>query len=97
EKVKDYPQLSVRVPEEVREKLQALSLVIRRPQWRLIAEAIDAFLKNLPAPVREAGAPGIAPDSHATTAPAAAPPGRYTTNDVPRPSSLATLMYPPLC
>ena len=44
EKVKDYPQLSIRLPWEVKAKLQALSLVHARPQWRLISDAIDCYL-----------------------------------------------------
>ena len=44
EKVKDYPQLSIRLPAEVKAKLQALSLVASRPQWRIIIEAIDCYL-----------------------------------------------------
>ena len=46
ERVKDYPQLSVRVPGDVKAKLQALSLVASRPQWRIITEAIDCFLRD---------------------------------------------------
>jgi predicted transcriptional regulator len=46
EKVKDYPQLSIRLPEEVKAKLHALSLVTSRPQWRIITDAIDAFLRD---------------------------------------------------
>ena len=48
EKVKDYPQLSVRLPADVKAKLHAISLVIARPQWRLITEAIDCYLKARP-------------------------------------------------
>jgi predicted DNA-binding protein len=48
EKVKDYPQLSIRLPEDVRAKLQALSVISSRPQWRLIAEAIECYLKQRP-------------------------------------------------
>ena len=44
EKVKDYPQLSIRLPGDVRAKLQALSVVTARPQWRLITEAIECYL-----------------------------------------------------
>jgi predicted DNA-binding protein len=46
ERVKDYPQLSVRLPGEVKAKLHALSLVTSRPQWRIIADAIDCFLRD---------------------------------------------------
>jgi hypothetical protein len=46
EKVKDYPQLSIRLPGDVKATLQALSLVTARPQWRIITEAIDAYLRD---------------------------------------------------
>jgi predicted transcriptional regulator len=46
EKVKDYPQLSIRLPGEVKATLQALSLVTSRPQWRIITEAIDVYLRD---------------------------------------------------
>lgn len=48
EKVKDYPQLSIRLPGDVRAKLQALSLVASRPQWRIITDAIDCYLRERP-------------------------------------------------
>src|ERR1019366_5669547 len=48
EKVKDYPQLSIRLPYEVKAKLQALSLVSARPQWRLITDAIECYLRQRP-------------------------------------------------
>jgi predicted DNA-binding protein len=48
EKVKDYPQLSIRLPGEVKAKLHALSLVTSRPQWRIITDAIDCYLRARP-------------------------------------------------
>ena len=48
EKVKDYPQLSIRLPIDSKVKLQALSVVSARPQWRLVADAIDCYLRELP-------------------------------------------------
>src|SRR5690348_10739327 len=48
ERVKDYPQLSIRLPAEVKAKLHALSLVSSRPQWRLITDAIDCYLRDRP-------------------------------------------------
>jgi predicted DNA-binding protein len=48
EKVKDYPQLSIRVPGEVKAKLQALSVIMSRPQWRLISDAIECYLEQQP-------------------------------------------------
>jgi predicted DNA-binding protein len=46
EKVKDYPQLSVRLPTDVKAKLQALSLIASRPQWRIITDAIDCYMRE---------------------------------------------------
>ena len=46
EKVKDYPQLSIRLPAEVKAKLQALSLIESRPQWRVITDAIDCYARG---------------------------------------------------
>ena len=48
EKVKDYPQLSIRLPSEVKATLQALSLIAGRPQWRIITDAIDCYLRERP-------------------------------------------------
>jgi predicted DNA-binding protein len=48
EKVKDYPQLSIRLPSEVKAKLQAISLIAARPQWRIITDAIDCYLRDQP-------------------------------------------------
>ena len=48
EKVKDYPQLSIRLPADVKAKLQALSLISSRPQWRLISDAIECYLRGRP-------------------------------------------------
>jgi hypothetical protein len=48
EKVKDYPQLSIRLPGEVKAKLQALSVITGRPSWRLITDSIECFLKDRP-------------------------------------------------
>src|SRR5687767_15377885 len=52
EKVKDYPQLSIRLPAEIKAKLQALSLISSRPQWRLISDAIECYLREQPDPER---------------------------------------------
>jgi predicted DNA-binding protein len=48
EKVKDYPQLSIRIPAEVKARLHALSIVSNQPQWRLVSEAIDCYLRDCP-------------------------------------------------
>lgn len=48
ERVKDYPQLSIRLPAEVKAKLQALSVISGRPQWRLITDSIECYLRQRP-------------------------------------------------
>jgi hypothetical protein len=50
EKVKDYPQLSIRLPGDVKDKLHALSVISARPQWRLISDAIECYLREQPEP-----------------------------------------------
>ena len=53
EKVKDYPQLSIRVPNEFKARLNALSVVTGLAQWRVIVEAINCFFLDLPDRDRE--------------------------------------------
>lgn len=53
EKVKDYPQLSIRVPIEFKARLNALSAVTGLAQWRVIVEAINCFFHELPESDRE--------------------------------------------
>jgi hypothetical protein len=48
ERVKDYPQLSIRVPLEFKARLNALSAVTGLSQWRVIMEAINCFKEDLP-------------------------------------------------
>jgi hypothetical protein len=53
EKVKDYPQLSMRVPAEMKARLNALSAVTGLSQWRIIVEALDCLVSGLPPTDRE--------------------------------------------
>ena len=53
ERVKDYPQLSIRVPLEFKARLNALSVVTGLAQWRVIMEAITCFNDDLPKPERD--------------------------------------------
>jgi predicted DNA-binding protein len=48
ERVKDYPQVSFRLPTDARDKLLALSKVRKQPQWRLIVESVECYLRDLP-------------------------------------------------
>jgi predicted DNA-binding protein len=52
EKVKDYPQLSVRVPPDIKTRVAALSLVRRTSQWHIITDAIECYFRDLPAAER---------------------------------------------
>ena len=47
EKVKDYPQLSVRLPHGVRDQLMALSQLRGQPQWRLVVDSVECYLRDL--------------------------------------------------
>lgn len=47
ERVKDYPQVSVRLPRGVRDKLIVLSQLRRQPQWRLIVDSVECYLRDL--------------------------------------------------
>ena len=53
EKVAEYPQISLRVPPEVRRRLNAVSAVRRQPQWRIMMEALDVYVQSLPWRERE--------------------------------------------
>ena len=50
ERVSDYPQLSVRLPPDVKLKLDALSMLQSQPQWRIMLESIECFIRALPEP-----------------------------------------------
>lgn len=53
ERVKDYPQLSIRVPQEMKARLNAVSAVTGLAQWRVVVEAINCFVHDLPTRDRE--------------------------------------------
>jgi hypothetical protein len=43
EKASDYQRLTIRLPEDVRDELEALSQELHLPQWRVIVDAIQAY------------------------------------------------------
>ena len=53
ERVRDYPQLSIRVPLEFKARLNALSAVTGLAQWRVIVEAITCLNDDLPKSERD--------------------------------------------
>jgi len=48
ERVKDYRQSSFRLPKVASDKLVALSTVRKQPQWRLVVESVECYLRDLP-------------------------------------------------
>jgi len=48
EKVKDYPQVSLRIPPDVKSQLHALSILNGKPQWRILIDAIECLVRALP-------------------------------------------------
>ena len=48
EKVSDYPQVMLRLPQGTKDVLDALSGVTGTPVWRLIDAAVDVYIRSLP-------------------------------------------------
>ena len=47
EKVSDYPQVMIRLPQATKDALDALSGLTGTPVWRLIDESVGVYLKQL--------------------------------------------------
>jgi hypothetical protein len=48
EKVSEYSQVSLRLPEATRALLDAISGMTGQPSWRVIEQALDAYVQRLP-------------------------------------------------
>ena len=48
EKVSDYKRLTIRLPPDVQGELVAASGALRRPQWRVLIDAIRAYVGSGP-------------------------------------------------
>lgn len=48
EKLSDYQRMTIRLPADVRAKLDAAGYVLGRPQWRVLVDAIQAFVGDAP-------------------------------------------------
>lgn len=48
ERVSDYPQVMIRLPQPTKDALDALSGATGTPIWRLIDLAVDGYIKGLP-------------------------------------------------
>ena len=51
--VKNYPQVSLRLPPETRSKLTALSAVCGIPQWRIIVDALNKYVRDQSSEARQ--------------------------------------------
>ena len=47
EKVKDYPQVSLRIPPILKSQLYALSILRAKPQWRVLIDALECLMREL--------------------------------------------------
>jgi len=47
EKVKDYPQVSLRIPPTLKLQLYALAILRSKPQWRILIDAIECLMREL--------------------------------------------------
>ena len=47
ERVSDYPQVMIRLPQATKDVLEALSGLTGTPVWRLIDQAVDVYVKQL--------------------------------------------------
>ena len=52
DRVRDYPQVSVRLPAETRTLLNAMSAISGKPQWRVVIDALESFYEAQPEPAR---------------------------------------------
>jgi LmbE family N-acetylglucosaminyl deacetylase len=46
EMVRDYPQVTLRLPPEIKAKLNALSAITAAPQWRVVSAALECFFRE---------------------------------------------------
>lgn len=49
ERVSDYPRFAVRLPGDVRAELEAAAGALKRPGWRVVIDAIKAYVGTGPA------------------------------------------------
>ena len=52
EKVSQYPQLTIRLPAATKAKLNTLSLLTGNPIWKIVDQAVEAYVQNMPEPER---------------------------------------------
>lgn len=47
ERVSDYPQVMIRLPQATKDVLEALSGLTGTPVWRLVDQAVEAYVRQL--------------------------------------------------
>jgi hypothetical protein len=53
EKSSEYQRMTIRLPDDVRSELDALGVVLVRPQWRVLVDAIKAYAGTGPTTTEE--------------------------------------------
>jgi LmbE family N-acetylglucosaminyl deacetylase len=53
EMVRDYPQVTLRLPPEIKAKLNALSAITAAPQWRVVSAALECFFRERSQPEQQ--------------------------------------------
>ena len=53
ERVEDYPQLTLRVPPELKAALHVISLITSKPRWRVLCDAVECQISRFPKPDQE--------------------------------------------
>lgn len=51
--VSDYPRFALRLPDSTYQLIQALAEISDAPQWRVISDAVDAYIESLPTDQRD--------------------------------------------
>lgn len=49
ERVRDYKRFTLRLPEDVRAQLESAAGALRRPAWRVVVDALEAYISGGPA------------------------------------------------
>ncbi len=48
ERVRDYPRFTMRLPQDVRAELEAAAGALKRPAWRVVLDALRAYVGSGP-------------------------------------------------
>jgi hypothetical protein len=54
EKVSEYPKMTLSMPRRTKARLEAVSMLKGLPAWRIVDEAVTAFVAGLPTEDRSA-------------------------------------------